>query len=675
MAVLRTILAIAVAQGMAADPATAAALAPSASRLQTTSSASSDAAMPSVEDIVAAWSTARSWVDRFSVPREHDVAAAVVIRNASALSLVLRANGAIVGRATITPVDGLALRRAASRAMGEALGSIRSAIEAGGDQVGSRLTLELEVAGTPTPLLGRTLAEAARRIRPGLDGIAMRRGERWEYAFPGRLLASNTAENPAATMGSLATDLDLPVRDLSDLREIDDVAIYRFDTIRLVQLGPGESPTTLFRGDEIVATTSITRPSTARLAADIATRLIRTAHRDATGEPAKWFRGTYRALSDDHRPPAATIFEQTLCCLALLRLPESSALDSLPRAERELIAAECRETAIAVLESLAIDRPAPLQTDGDDVFAEPRAAAAAALAVMAIDPTQRPPWLEQLLHWTMGRLVPAPDAAAAQATASSAGDDSDVIAGGDEPMPAPLDRALTAAALAHAALRGEASIDVDTARRAVAAAWASVPAEQRVSLLPWLAWAERDLLMLGRADDASMGVTSGHDAGNEPEVTSAAQARHGMLIDLREQILAFQVGFGEGLTEFAPDLLGGFVFVGPPPPFAPPQVTAQSLRPLAGLAVLLTEPTWTPEPAREPLWRRQLAGMRFLTQLTVRPPVDAQSRRPQSARWGVRQATWDSEQPTAAQAMAVLALIDSLAAWPVTADEVPPDGR
>ncbi len=629
--------------------------------------------LPEIEEVVAAWSIARGWVDRFAVPREHDAGSAVAVRGAGAVSVVLRAQGATVGRATIAPADGLAVRRAVGRAMSETLGTLRSAIEVEGDAAGRRLTLEMEIAGEPVPLLGRTIAEAARRVRPGLDGLAMRRGERWAFAFPGRLLATNVAENPAATIASLAAELDLPARDLPELRELDAVDLYRFETIRLVQMHPGDQPTTLYRGDELLPQGAVTRAATERAAIAIAERLLRSVQRaplpadraperprvdppesgDRVASPAPgplWFPGTYRPLADDHRPPVAPPLDQVLCAGALLHAAASPAINRAPGGPA--LAAAARETALRVIETVALDPPALLLGEEEDLLLDPRVAAATALAVLAIAPADRAPWVAQLLKWSLERIGAIDTSAPVDAAARAA-------RGAERSA---LGAALVAAATARAALEEGLGVAPARVATAIEAAWASVPASDRASMLPWIVWAERDLHGLGM---------KGH-----PEV----------LIELREQLLAFQVGYGEAVDGGAamlnprpgadssaalgaasrtpPDLIGAFVLSGAATPFAPPEVSAQSLRPLAGLAAMLIDERVTPEAARAPLWRRQHAGLRFAMQLVVRAPVDGLSRNPAAVRDGVRQAPWNSEQAPAAQAMAIIALVDSLAAWP-----------
>jgi len=599
---------------------------------------------PSLSGAIEAWSTARRWLDGYSLPREHEPEAAVVIPGAFGLSVVVRADGAVLGRGESVPVDGLSLRRAMAQAMGEAWGAgVRSLAEALGERsIGPRLTLELEVVAPPEPLLGRSFAEAAERIRPGLDGLAVRRGDRWAVSFVGRQLASNSARNPSATFAALAGQLNLPAADLAELRRTDDVALYRVEGVRLVQLVPGGTPMPLVRNDEFVAESSATPESVARLAAAVAHRLVRTVPRErpdraaevrpsvaseALSKARRLLRGDYHPAADEYRPIIAPAADQALGAFALLRLAASSVPAAVPEAPG--LAAECRGTAINVLEELAANAVPALRQEDAEPLSDPRVAAAVVLAVLSIQPAERTPWLRELLTLAISTVRDQPrDSPAAQASPRG-------------PSPAHL-VALEAAALSAAHRDDPAAVSPEEAAAAVDRAWRSVPAEQAVTLLPWIVWAEQDLVAAGqvRQKEPLLAVR---------DLLSQAQ-------DLSE-VTATSTG---GLV--APDLRGGIRLTGSGGhPTASP--TAQSLRPIAGMASMLADKGLTPDVVVEPLSDRQRAAARFLIQLAVRAPMDRLYRRPDAVSGGIRSSAWDSDQPVAAQAMAILAALETLKAF------------
>ncbi|MFO0873369.1 MAG: hypothetical protein U0575_05300 [Phycisphaerales bacterium] len=651
---------------------------------------------PPVEACVSAWMVARGWLDQFGLPRESDAAAAVPLPSTSGVSVVLRAAGAVVGRADVNPADGLALRRAMGRAMGEALATMRSAIEKSGENAGPRLTLELELAGEPTPLLGKTVVDAARRVRPGVDGLAIRRGDRWALAYPGRLLAANTADNPVATFAALAADVGLQANDLADLKKVADVALYRVETVRLVQFQPGAPPVALIRNDELVADSAVTRAALTDLVAATARRLVRAVYRPSADAPPRGFLGDYRSVSDERRPPIAPAFEQALCCFALLHLTQNvspgaattSGTDAngsagasrdpaaSSRAEGDAFVAETRRTVLQVLEALSTETSTAVVGSGGDAFGDRRAAAAAALAILELPADGRPPWLAQMLEWALARvnegfserdgfidtdgkplsaqsqaLLACALARAARASAATAAGGASLptagSAAGAPPAPAPA----TAASAASGTTSSVRDASAFRARAAIAAdaAWRGVSPPMRVSLLPWIVWVERDL-------------AATNPVGTAPRPRSA-------LLDLRDQVLASQAGRGDvALDREDADLRGGFALAGAGASAVggsdgSPNVTAQSLRPIAGLAAMLADPEMTPAPARVPLAARQRDACRFILQLAVRPPMNELYRRPETVVGGIREATWDSTQPVAAQAMALVALVDSLAVW------------
>ena len=160
------------------------------------------------------------------------------------------------------------VRRAAGRAFGEVLGDpvVAQLAPTLLSTIGRKLTLELEVAGRPVPLLGRSFFELAREVEPGLDGLAIRRGDDWALSFPAQALARNTAGDIQRQLLRLAVELGLPAAKPADLLTRPDVSIYRFRTTHLTQSAADKRPFRTVRGDVVVARGEVTPRQVAALA-------------------------------------------------------------------------------------------------------------------------------------------------------------------------------------------------------------------------------------------------------------------------------------------------------------------------------------------------------------------------------------------------------------------------
>ncbi len=156
---------------------------------------------PAADDVTRAYTVLRRWVRDFEAPSLGDAAAQVPLGGASAVCVILRRSGRVVGIGTDARGDALMVRRAAGRALGQVLGDRAVAnlpVELR-PEFGAGLTVELEVAGLMVPMPGRTFAQMAERLEPGLDGAAMRRDDSWAMIFP------DPRPEPRPGRGALAT--------------------------------------------------------------------------------------------------------------------------------------------------------------------------------------------------------------------------------------------------------------------------------------------------------------------------------------------------------------------------------------------------------------------------------------------------------------------------------------
>jgi hypothetical protein len=590
------------------------------------------AALPDPGDVTTAYLAARRWLMEFRLPGPDEPAARVPIAGASGVCVIIRGNGRVLGTGTSGREPGdLMLRRAAGEAFGKALAHplLAELPEALRERSGSHMTLELEIAGSLEPLLGR-LESIDEQCEPGLDGLALRHGERVAFAYPSLLLATRRADDLRDVASSLAIELDLPGQGLDQALERGQLALYRMRTIQLAQDEPGGTPFPLFRGQVIVDGSHATPEGTARLADQLAARIVR-ALRVSTGGIAAagpWnppragagvsLLGDYDLIADTYEPLLAPPLDQALLALALARYA------SAPRVHAD-VAGDSRALAIETLQGLAHIKPGTA-----DPLEDPQTAAAvvyAACELIAPAPGGGPgPSPATTRHHEIASIAAA--AAGRVAASFRAGHgfvqtDGRLLDGHGQ--------ALLAGAAARALVMDIPCLTAEQVVQAVDQAWTSVPEQRQVALLPWIAWAERDLARaapLQRPGDRLAGL-------------------HGRLRQSRV----------DG-ADAAPDLVGGFALArGRSSRASARRVTAQSLRPAVSLAGALREMSAAEVAAGLP---GHMLTVRYLMQLTVREEGLFSVRNPHAALGGVRASTWDSRLPAAAGAMGLLLAAETL---------------
>ena len=173
--------------------------------------------------------------------------------------MVLRVDGRTIGVGASDEAGPFALRTATEKAIRNAYADriLLPLSRTDRRRALSRLQLEIEIAGTRRPLVGATLAAAASRIRPGIDGIAVRRRQEVAMAFPGRLLSTGAADSQSITLVRLLRELGLPPKDLPELRRIDSVQLETFETIRIGQDASDAPPRERRRGGIFVPRAAI----------------------------------------------------------------------------------------------------------------------------------------------------------------------------------------------------------------------------------------------------------------------------------------------------------------------------------------------------------------------------------------------------------------------------------
>ncbi|MGA1709169.1 MAG: hypothetical protein ACO4CI_10830, partial [Phycisphaerales bacterium] len=295
---------------------------------------------PAAETAATAWVTARAWIDALEVPEATSENAKVPLEGVFAAGVVLRLRGQVVAMGEDSSADAGMLRRAVGRALADlaatVAGDLPAALRA---ELGASIALELDLCGEPVPLSGSPCETAADFIEPGRDASALRRGETWHLATPGRLLAANLAGTPQQTLRRLAREAELPAAEVKELAAFDSIGLYRLPVLRLVQDSPGTPPVEAVRFAAAVPLSAIDAESVDSMSEAMLARLddwmvaTRPASDATEGQtefaneaiPASLgLRGDYDPIADRHRPLVASPFEQAMVALALARLADAS---------------------------------------------------------------------------------------------------------------------------------------------------------------------------------------------------------------------------------------------------------------------------------------------------------------------------------------------------------------
>jgi hypothetical protein len=624
-----------------------------------------DSALADLCDVVRAYLTARRWIDSFECPKLDAEDANVELRQASGVCVILRRTGRIIGTGIdVKTDDARMLRRAVSAAFNQVLSdpSVRSLaadiqlstrsepdaeqrLQTMYQELGRSITLELEVAGKLVPLVGTTLTSMAAKLEPGLDGVAVRRGQSWEFHFPARMRAANTGADPGQLLTNALLQAGIPLKDIQTAVQRQDLSIYRFRTTTLLQSAPNKPPFQTYRGDVVVSANDVNAESIARFADGLAKHILvslwpEPPQPEQTQPPsgdslAQVVRqpvgivGDYSVVADQYRPLIAPPMHQALAAFALNRYATAPNVDAHVATEAQLAA-----TRILVDLSILVDGEAdPLKDVG--------ACAAVVYAVCERPEVRKEPGVALLFNGACAVVAAACNSAIADA-------DNDVRASIDGRTQewTPHEHAMAAGAMSRlwqAADLKERAVETDTVRRLLDRIWQSTPEQNRIALLPWIGWAEIDF---ARA--------TGQALANQDESRR-------MIIALdRSRIAADRTGNADWSAEQA-QLAGGFALKTQSAAWeGTPRASAQSVRPAAWLASAVADPQLVPVDQQPIALGNHVLTMRFLIQLACREALEPTYRNPKRALGGIREALWDSSQSVPAQALGLIAATDTI---------------
>jgi len=357
------------------------------------------------------------------------------------------------------------------------------------------VTLELELAGEPEPLTGRTLADCAASLRPALDAMAVRRGTSMHWMPASRLQSMGLAARPIDGLGLLMRRAGLADTDLPSIDPAESVAVYRLPTIRLAQSSPGAAPWLALHGERSVPSSSVTRDACVG-AAERAAAWLDASFVDEPGSAGPIMLGDYATIADRRQPMVAGTIDRLMAAWALAEL----AANPVDRASawRARAAALVAHANDPDLDALSIRRANALRT-----------IAWCALTRSGTDDERR-------------AAKHAADSAAATLATSVA-----------EEAPADAVRALELAAAACAQSVGARVLEPTALHGAIAHAWDELPRASLVTEAEWLL----------RAADWS---------GLAPPPAPLVQDA------LRDVLMRVQLGIGSATKELPPDLVGAF---------------------------------------------------------------------------------------------------------------------
>lgn len=517
------------------------------------------------------------------------------------ISITLRLEGRVLARAVAAEGGAEALREAVSLLMERAESRLPFPKDATWPEPVRRLAplmqLGVELGGRPVPMEIDRLADATLRISPGLEGVAVRIGDRLGAGMPSRMLEEGV--EPSLVLRSLVSELSgdptLGVVSPEDLRREHGVRFYRFDVVHVAEVEPGAAPVFLFRGGEVVRSSELRGRELVAFAEDLALHLMmRKPREEGDADPLG---GALRPIQGVFESENATPLQLALSALALERLATSERYDP-----------GIRRGAADFVRRLAVAAAAIGEEETDEasaaVWSGLRAASPMFDAIVADDEA-----IESFLL-ACDRAV---DGALRRAEALGA-----------------TVRPATLWALAE---RSRADEDLHPrVRRMLRRVWSETGPERSVSLLPWAGWAELAL------------------AEGREEVEGEEALRRARIMVWMHQLDAADTG------REAPDLAGGVVFTAGENPLP----TWHTVRPVSFFASMLGDPRLTEreEAGREA--SRMLASIRFLRQLSVRETEAYAHRYRHRSMGGVRAALWDQRLHPEATAMTLIVVCDTL---------------
>lgn len=544
-----------------------------------------------------------------------------------ACCVTLRARGKVLGRGEAVGGSSC-IARATREGMIQAQGGIAalrdefaysSMAEAAG-----MVTIGVEFSGAMIPVEFQTFGEMDRALSPGLDGVAIRIGDKVEATFPSVILQRAIAPSLAAaaaaaqlTGDSLLGLPEAPDAQPAKVRETRKAMYYRFRVRHLVQREAGAPPVFLHRGGKFFDQSRLDVSELRRWADGLARNLVA---RRWPGEGAIGMSGTDWPALGKTDPAMAGPAEQSLAVVAMCEYLTVRAgvgrFEPAPHAERD---------PFGVTSLLLADQ---LLTVEDTEVAPWSDAISAASTIVALHAVQR---VVQPRYVPKAELLARLDEPVLASFSPQSGWSASL------PVPA---RGLVAWAMLIRS-QGDAAKN-ELAAKAITSIYLGGTPGRLIAQMPWLGFAELD-----RAEAAG-------------DIAAVTAYR-----DMRDLLSAavFQP------TDDDQDMAGGIVFTTSDLQYP----TWHTARPVAFLAAMLGDARLTDAAERPRQTARLMSNLRFLRQLSADEYVATAFADPKRTMWGVRSALWDQRQPVEATAITLIAVCETLRSFDRIADAPAPN--
>ncbi len=593
-----------------------------------------------IEKAIESWLHIRPWIDELYVPSaDRSTNPGDLGPEITGVSLMLRFQGRIIGVGEAHDQGADTLRQATSAAVQDARSSqrVRDLPFEMIESVGKQTCVELELPLQPQPLLGETFDDVVASIRPGIDGLAIRRGTNWSWSFPGRMQAFGLADRPERVLIRLLRELGLPPKNPAELRRIDDVEFYRFEVIVLTQESPESMPFESIRGARLVQRPSELRSMAEEIAAAAAGNLLTHLASDPSSDVGNipgaerladlGLFGDYEISTDSYKPMVAPPGAQALTAWALARYC----------AEYQELAPKTRSE-IRRIAGLIIDRLETVDPVEEEPLSDERCVPLILLTGLVLydrgenhDPALIEPALIAQARERFLAQIDRPE---------------------DEQRKVNLS-VRTLEALAACALSQETNpvISPEKAAEMLESVWRTAIPNELIGVLHFLILADRTL-------------------SPNPNLTSHQAASQHLI----EASIVNQIGHQDSLVAVDPpagDLLGGFVLSGSPRATS----GASSLRPALALAAAARNGL-IPAPERQAAWQSSLElALRFARQLQIDDTQAYRTPASTKARGGLKSAPWSNLSRLSDTALALLLATEVLAGEDLDPDSAPTGNR
>ena len=586
---------------------------------QNQSLAQDSALKPDLGKGIEGWFILREHANQMHVPAARENS--TPFPEFEAVSIIMRFKGQIISAGEAHKLGKSTLQTAMEETIAKARSSkqVRNLPFDMIESIGRNSTLQIDFADRFIPLLGDTFSDIVSRIRPGIDGIAIRRGSKWRMAYPNRMQTYGQAERPDRTVIRLLRELGLPPREPGELRRLEDIEFYRFEVLSLAQNDPDSMPHESFRGARLTPDNLESDVLADQIGRDAANALKQRLGSDpdkligmiddAERLIALGLFGDYNYVQDKFDPLVGSSADQLLAAWALA---SSAAREGMESPDERL-------RALTVFD-LILERLAIVDVVEDRPFEDPKCSAIAVIASLEADEAAR----------RLGRARTQPELAVEARNRLPLELDAD-------------DDALSSTTLALrllAAIRLErskpGSVSPDLIENLTEVIRERVTPDKSIGILPWL-------LMCDSPQPGSR---------NE-EIDSNDALDHKRFEGLLEALISNQIGHDASLVApQAPvaDLKGGFV-VGKS---GRTTATASSLRPLLALAIFRNIELnlgHSPSPSIEKSYR---LGLRFLRQLQIDDSLARRGPRAQRGLGNIKRSPWSNEATLADAALALL---------------------